>query len=68
MPVPAVHLTVWEFDVGITTHEHLQQGDLVLDYRRVTVLAEDYPQAMLTAYYLAALPDEPVITDILWRY
>lgn len=71
MPVPAVHVTpdtIWEFDVGISTHEHLQQGDVVLDYRRVIVLAEDYQKASLTAYALASIPDNPLITELLWRY
>lgn len=58
----------WEFDVAVTTHALLQRGIAVADYRRVTVLGGDYREASLTAYAMAAGPDDVVVTDILWRY
>lgn len=61
-------MTVWEFDVAVSTHAWLRRGETVLDYRRVTVLADDYTEASLTAYAMAAGPDDVSVTDILWRY
>jgi hypothetical protein len=59
---------VWAFDVAVSTHDWLRRGEPVLDYRRVEVLAEDYAEAGLTAYAMAAGPDDVVVTDLMWRY
>lgn len=58
----------WEFDVAVSTHDWLRRGEPVLDYRRVEVLASDYAEASLTAYAMAAGPDDVVVTDLMWRY
>jgi hypothetical protein len=58
----------WEFDVAVSTHDGLRRGEAVLDYRRVAVLAEDYLEAGLLAYAMAAGPDDAVVTDLMWRY
>lgn len=59
---------LWEFDVAVSTHDWLRRGETVLDYRRVEVLAEDYLEAGLLAYAMAAGPNDAVVTDLLWRY
>lgn len=61
-------MTVWEFDVAVSTHDLLKRGVTVADYRRVTVLADDYPDASLTAYAMASGPDDVVVTDLLVRF
>ncbi|MGW3992382.1 hypothetical protein ACWEF6_02730 [Amycolatopsis sp. NPDC004772] len=38
-------MSVWEFDVGVTTHEQLQGGVLVDHYVRVQVAADGYLEA-----------------------
>lgn len=42
-------MTVWEFDIGITTHELLPQGVLVNQWINVRVVAESYLEASRTA-------------------
>ena len=44
----------WEFDVGVTTHDLLREGVTVRHYTRVTVVAEHYTVARLTACQVAA--------------
>lgn len=61
-------MTVWEFDIAVSTHDLLRRGVTVADYRRVTVEADDYSDASLTAYAMAAGPDDAMVTDILWRF
>lgn len=56
----------WEFDVGVSTHELLRAGVVVHHYRRVTMLADGYSEASLTAYCLAAV-DGVQVTELLWR-
>jgi hypothetical protein len=45
---------VWEFDIGVSNHDYLAQGITVVEYRRVTVLADTFLQARLIASQLAA--------------
>lgn len=59
-------MTEWEFDVGVSTHQLLRAGVVVHHYRTVTVLADDYREASLAAYCLAAA-DGVQITELLWR-
>lgn len=58
---------VWEFDVGVSTHTWLRRGVPVVTYRRVTVLADDYLTASLTAHAMAAGPDDAMVTELLLR-
>lgn len=60
-------MTVWEFDVGVSTHDLLQAGVPVADYRRVTVAAASYTDAALLACQLAAAVDGAMPTDLLIR-
>lgn len=60
-------MTTWEFDVGVTRHAWLRRGVPVVAYRRVTVLAADYLDASLTAYAMAAGPDDAMVTELLLR-
>lgn len=62
-----VAVTEWEFDVDVSTHDLLKRGVTVADRRRVTVEADDYLEASLLAYGLAAV-DGVQVTDIWWRY
>jgi hypothetical protein len=57
----------WEFDVAVSTHDLLQCGISVADYRRVTVEADGYMDASLMALQLAAA-DGAMPTDLLYRY
>lgn len=53
---PAV-TTVWEFDVGVSSHDLLQAGVPVAAWRRVEVAAPSYLEAQLVACQLAAAVD-----------
>lgn len=46
-------MSVWEFDVGVTTHEQLRRGVLVDHYVLVRVEAPSYLEASLTAIQMA---------------
>lgn len=48
-------MTVWEFDVGVATHELLQQGVLVDHYVLVRVAADSYLEASLLAIQMAGV-------------
>lgn len=47
-------MSVWEFDVGVSTHDLLKQGVIVRHYTRVSVDAETYTEARQVACQLAA--------------
>lgn len=57
----------WDFDVGVSTHDWLKRGVLVVAYSRVTVRAASYAAASLTAYAMAAGRGFEV-TELLWRF
>lgn len=59
-------MTVWEFDVAVSTHDRLKRGVTVAAWRRVTVWSESYTDASLAALQLAAA-DGAMPTDILGR-
>lgn len=48
-------MTVFSFDVGVTTHDLMKQGVLVSHYRRVVVADDDHTSAAITACQMAAL-------------
>jgi hypothetical protein len=58
---------VWEFDVGVSTHELLRAGVLVHHYRRVRVAAASVGEAELLACQLAAHPSGVMPTEALLR-
>lgn len=60
-------MTVWEFDVAVSTHDLLRDGFTVAQWRRVTVAADGYSEASLVALQMAACRGW-MPTDILWRY
>lgn len=45
---------IWEFDVGVSTHDLLREGCVVRHYTRVQVAATTYAEAQNTAAALAA--------------
>lgn len=47
-------MNVWEFDVGVTTHDLLRVGVTVRHYTRVSVFAQSFTEARLIACQLAA--------------
>lgn len=47
-------MSVWEFDVGVSSHDLLKVGVIVRHYTRVSVAAETYVEARLIACQLAA--------------
>jgi hypothetical protein len=59
---------VWQFDVAVSTHERLQRGQIVAQWRRIVVLGDDYLSASATALAMACGPGEVLPTDILWRF
>lgn len=50
-------MEVWEFDVGVTTHDALKEGHTVLWWFNTRVLAEDYMEASLVAAQMAHVGD-----------
>lgn len=56
---------VWEFDVGVSTHDFLREGIVVHHYTRVTVAAATYPSAVAIAGEMAAcggwMPTEALV-------
>lgn len=47
-------LSVWSYDVAVSTHEDLREGWLVHHWTRVTVAAESESEARLIACQMAA--------------
>lgn len=45
---------IFEFDVGVSTHDLLRSGVIVRHYVRVQVWSESYTDARLTACQMAA--------------
>jgi hypothetical protein len=45
---------VWEFDVGVTTHDALKEGHTVLWWLNTRVLAENHMTASLVAAQMGA--------------
>ncbi|MBK1785126.1 hypothetical protein [Prauserella cavernicola] len=45
----------WEFDVGVTTHELLQQGVTVAQWARVDVAASSYLEAAQLAIQMGGV-------------
>lgn len=64
----AVDDAVWEFDVGVSTHDLLRVGVTVHHYRRVRVVEDGYQRAALLACQMAAFPEGVLPTDLLWRH
>lgn len=58
---------IYEFDVGVSTHDRLRRGERVAAYRRVTVAGDSYTDAALLACQMAAC-DGAMPTDLLWRF
>jgi hypothetical protein len=48
-------MTVWEFDVGVTTQELLKQGVIVDHYVLVQVAADSYLEASQLAIQMAGV-------------
>lgn len=61
-------MTIFSFDVGVTTHDKLKQGIIVDHYRRVVVAQDDddHTAASLTAIQMAGVHDF-YVTDCLTR-
>lgn len=50
-------MSVWEFDVGVTTHEDLKEGCTVLWWFNTRVEADTYMEASLVAAQMAHVGD-----------
>lgn len=48
-------MSVWEFDVAVTTHAGLQRGELVDHYVSVQVEAETWTEASCLAIQMAGI-------------
>jgi hypothetical protein len=62
------NLQVFNFDVGVTTHDLLKQGVTVDHYRRVVVAAEDYTETAVIACQMAGIAQDLYVTDCLVRF
>lgn len=60
-------MTVWEFDVAVSTYDLVKVGVLVADWRRVSIASGSYSDASLGALEMACV-DGAMPTDLLWRY
>lgn len=58
-------MCVWEFDVGVTTHEALKEGHTVLWWFNTRVLADSYMEASLTAAQMGAC--HGYVTEVRYR-
>lgn len=58
---------VWEFDVGVSTHDRLRRGETVAAVRRVVVAEDTYDGAALLACQIAAA-DGVIPTELWWRF
>ena len=58
----------YAFDVGVSTHDLLKRGVVVLMYFRVIILASSYQEAELTAYYMVTGSTPYEITELLFRF
>lgn len=47
-------MSVWEFDVGVTTHDALKEGCTVLWWLNTRVWADSYAEASLIAAQMGA--------------
>lgn len=59
-------MSVWEFDVGVTTHEDLKEGRTVLWWFNTRVWADTYAEASLIAAQMAHVGDL-YVTACLYR-
>lgn len=57
---------LWEFDVGITTHDGLKAGITVEYYTWVQVWADDFYEASLLAAQMAHGHDQ-YVTECLYK-
>ncbi len=58
-------MSVWEFDVGVTTHELLQKGVTVAQWVRVHVWSDDAIEAHIIAGQIVGC--HGYVTEIRYR-
>lgn len=58
-------MEIWEFDVGVTTHEWLQRGVTVLQWVRVRVWSDSAMEAHVLAGQIVGC--HGYVTAILYR-